>query len=37
VKNLAAKASTTHVLFNNNYQDQGQRGASALTRILTAK
>jgi len=28
---------TTHVLFNNNYQDQGQRGARALTAILTAR
>lgn len=37
VKNLATKANTTHVLFNNNYQDQGQRGASALTRILAAQ
>ena len=37
VKNLAAKANTTHVLFNNNYQDQGQRGANTLTRILAGQ
>jgi uncharacterized protein YecE (DUF72 family) len=37
VKNLAAKANTTHVLFNNNYQDQGQRGASTLTKMLAAR
>lgn len=33
---LAPKAKTTHVLFNNNYQDQGQRGAAALTKLLRA-
>jgi uncharacterized protein YecE (DUF72 family) len=33
VKQLAPKA-TVHVLFNNNYQDQGQRGAAALTALL---
>jgi uncharacterized protein YecE (DUF72 family) len=33
---LAPKAETTHVLFNNNYQDQGQRGAAALNRLLGA-
>ena len=31
---LAPQAGTTHVLFNNNYQDQGQRGAAALTELL---
>jgi hypothetical protein len=31
---MAGKAQTTHVLFNNNYQDQGQRGAQALTALL---
>ena len=35
VLTLAPKASTTHVLFNNNYQDQGQRGAAALARLLS--
>lgn len=35
VKVIAAKVDTTHVLFNNNYQDQGQRGARALNEILT--
>ena len=34
VLNLAPKAKTTHVLFNNNYQDQGQRGAAALGKLL---
>jgi uncharacterized protein YecE (DUF72 family) len=34
VLNLAPKARITHVLFNNNYQDQGQRGAAALARLL---
>ena len=34
VKAIADEADTTHVLFNNNYQDQGQRGAAALTRIV---
>ena len=34
VLKLAPKAKTTHVLFNNNYQDQGQRGAAALGRLL---
>ena len=36
VQTLARKVETTHVLFNNNYQDQGQRGARALTNILAA-
>jgi uncharacterized protein YecE (DUF72 family) len=36
VKQIAGKAETTHVLFNNNYQDQGQRGARALTEIVSA-
>jgi uncharacterized protein YecE (DUF72 family) len=35
VLTLAPKARTTHVLFNNNYQDQGQRGAAALTKLLS--
>ena len=34
VDGLARGAATTHVLFNNNYQDQGQRGAATLTRLL---
>jgi uncharacterized protein YecE (DUF72 family) len=36
VLNLASKAKTTHVLFNNNYEDQGQRGAAALGKLLQA-
>jgi uncharacterized protein YecE (DUF72 family) len=34
VKALAPKAAATHVLFNNTYQDQGQRGARTLTTLL---
>ena len=37
VDTLARGTATTHVLFNNNYQDQGQRGAAALTRLLSAR
>ena len=33
---LAPKAEAVHVLFNNNYQDQGQRGAAALAAIVNA-
>lgn len=36
IQHFAPKAETTHVLFNNNYQDQGQRNARALSRILDA-
>jgi uncharacterized protein YecE (DUF72 family) len=34
---LTPQAKTTHVLFNNNYQDQGQRGAAALTALLARR
>ena len=34
VKQLAPQAKTTHVLFNNNYEDQGHRGAAALSTLL---
>jgi uncharacterized protein YecE (DUF72 family) len=34
VQKIARKVETTHVLFNNNYEDQGQRGARALTKLL---
>ena len=37
VRQLAPKARRTHVLFNNNYQDQGQRGAAALTQLLAKR
>jgi len=33
---LADKAQRVHVLFNNNYQDQGQRGAAMLQGMLPA-
>ena len=36
VLELAPKAKTTHILFNNNYQDQGQRGAATLAKLLGA-
>lgn len=35
VKEIAPKVKQTHVLFNNNYQDQGQRGAAELMKLLT--
>ncbi len=31
---LSRSTRSTHVIFNNNYEDQGQRNARALTRIL---
>jgi uncharacterized protein YecE (DUF72 family) len=34
VERIAEHVGTTHVLFNNNYQDQGQRGAATLTALL---
>lgn len=34
IERLAAKAHTTHVVFNNNMEDQGQRNASALAQLL---
>lgn len=37
VKVLSSKVQTTHVLFNNNYQDQGQRGARMLTNLLASQ
>ena len=36
VKAIADEAQTTHVLFNTNYQDQGQRAARKLAEILAA-
>ena len=37
VTTLSRKADMVHVLFNTNYQDQGQRAARMLTGILRAK
>jgi uncharacterized protein YecE (DUF72 family) len=37
IKEVAPKVSSMHVLFNNNYQDQGQRGARTLTNLLESK
>jgi len=37
VRKLAPKTRRVHVLFNNNYQDQGQRGARTLTELLAAE
>ena len=34
INKFAPKAASVHVLFNNNYQDQGQRGARALSAML---
>jgi len=34
IKAIAPKVQAVHVLFNNNYQDQGQRGARTLTSML---
>ena len=34
VRRLAAQAAATHVVFNNNMQDQGQRNAAALAQFL---
>jgi uncharacterized protein YecE (DUF72 family) len=34
VQRLAARAAVTHVVFNNNMEDQGQRNAAALARLL---
>jgi uncharacterized protein YecE (DUF72 family) len=35
IRDLAEQAETTHVLFNNCYQDYAQRNAADLTRLLT--
>ena len=37
VERLAAQVHTTHVVFNNNMEDQGQRNASALAQLLRAR
>jgi hypothetical protein len=34
VREVAAGAQTTHVTFNNNYQDMGQRNAEEFARII---
>jgi len=34
VAEISEKVETTHVLFNNNYQDQGQRGAATMRTLL---
>jgi len=36
IKDLAARVGRVHVIFNNNYEDQGQRNASTLVRLLRA-
>ena len=36
IERLALTAMQTHVIFNNNMEDQGQRNAGTLTRLLTA-
>lgn len=37
VKRLAGQVAEVNVIFNNNYQDQGQRNALTLSRILQAE
>ncbi|NUZ07836.1 DUF72 domain-containing protein [Piscinibacter koreensis] len=37
VERLAPETFTTHVIMNNNMEDQGQRNAATLTRILEAR
>ena len=34
IKELAARVDRVHVIFNNNYEDQGQRNAATLFRLL---
>ncbi|MGH6610867.1 MAG: DUF72 domain-containing protein [Burkholderiaceae bacterium] len=34
IEMVAGQAPTVHVIFNNNYEDQGQRNAQTLTRLL---
>ncbi len=36
IKQLADRVATVQVIFNNNYEDQGQRNASTLMRLLRA-
>ena len=35
VERIASRATTTHVVFNNNMEDQGQRNAASLAAFLT--
>ena len=36
INDLAGRVGQVHVVFNNNYEDQGQRNASTLARLLRA-
>jgi uncharacterized protein YecE (DUF72 family) len=36
IRELGTQADLTQVIFNNNYEDQGQRNARELTRLLAA-
>lgn len=36
ILDLSSRVATTHVVFNNNYEDQGQRNAMTLQRMLQA-
>ena len=36
INDLAGRGSPVHVVFNNNHEDQGQRNASTLARLLRA-
>ena len=37
IRELSRKVRQTHVIFNNNYEDQGQRNARTLTSMLSAQ
>jgi hypothetical protein len=36
IRELGTQADLTQVILNNNYEDQGQRNARELTRLLAA-
>ena len=36
LERLAVQAMQTHVIFNNNMEDQGQRNAKTMTELLAA-
>ena len=37
IRDLEDRVARVHVIFNNNYEDQGQRNASTLVRLLRAQ
>jgi len=36
IRELATRVGAMHVVFNNNFEDQGQRNARTLMRLLAA-